>query len=239
MADSRMRRAAQALRDPWSLVAVGVGAGAAWALALPIAGVAAVGIGMLGVAGVVGAVSGKDKADDSRPEPDLRPGTKQFQLVATLESYLADLTHLQAGPLPSILSTQAADAVSAATSARTVALEVAASIDALDGALHEAAQVARRMSTAQKVAAPLDRMKSRRQELLAKLTTAVDGVGELYTKLLELITTPELTSDGALGHGPDPVAEVNESLDGIREAFAELDSAARKANNSLNATGPG
>ncbi len=239
MADSRMRRAAQTLRDPWSLVAVAVGTGAAWAFALPLVGVGAVGLGMLGVTAAVGAISGKDQTDGVRPEPVLRPGTAQFQLVGTLESYLADLTNLQTGPLPPMLSTQAADAVSAAGSARMVALGVAASVDALDGALREAGQVVRRMSTTRKVAAPLDRMKGRRQELLAKLTAAVDGVGELYTKLLELITTPELTSGVALGRGPDPVAEVNESLDGIREAFAELDTVARRATNSLHTPGPG
>jgi hypothetical protein len=230
-----LRRAAQALRDPWSLVAVGIGAGTAWALAFPAVGIGAVGLGMLGVAAAVGAATsgGDDKLSGSPPVPVLRAGTAQFELVRILESYLADLTRLQTGPLPAMLTAQAADAVGAARSARIVALDVAASVDALDGALHEAGQVARQMSTKEKVSGPLDRMVGRRRDLLAKLTAAVDGVGELYTKLLELSTTPELTSGLAIG--PDPVAEVNDSLDAIRGAFAELDSAARSTSNSLNA----
>ena len=42
------------LRDPWSLVVAGIGAGSAWAIGLPVGAVGLVGAGMLGVAALVG-----------------------------------------------------------------------------------------------------------------------------------------------------------------------------------------
>jgi hypothetical protein len=224
MAESRLRRAARSLRDPWSLLAASVGAGAAWALALPVAGIGAVGVGMLGVAAVAGALTA---ARDASPpaEPELVPGTVQYRSVHTLESYLGDLTHLRGGPVMPLLQAQAADAVQAATSARTVAVTVARSVDQLDVAIARATAVARQMTTGDRVGPLVQRMQLRRAELLAKLATAVDGVGELYARLLELTTTADVTSEltgGPAVPAPDPVAEVNFSLDAIRQAFAEL-----------------
>lgn len=224
MPESRVRRAAQALRDPWSLLAASVGAGAAWALALPVAGIGAVGVGMLGVAAVAGALS-RSSAPQRSAEPELVPGTVQQRSVRTVESYLADLTRLHGGPTVPLLAGQADDAVQAATSARSVAVTVARSVDQLDAAIARATEVARQMTAGEKVAALIERLQRRRTELLAKLTAAVDGVGELYARLLELTTTAEVTAEvtgGAAGPALDPVAEVNVSLDAIRQAFAEL-----------------
>ncbi len=237
MPESRMRRAAQALRDPWSLLAAVVGAGAAWALALPVGGIGAVGAGMLAVAAVVGAVSSGHHEPDGSRGPSLVPHTVQFRLVGTLDAYLADLTALDRRSLPPVLAGQALDALEAARSARTVAVGVAGSIDVLDVAIAEAGQVARKMTTAHKVSGSLGRMAARRQDLLGDLSSAVDGVGELYAKLLELAATPELISGSVPEHGPDPVAEVNSSLDAIRGAFAELDSAARTVTAGLHLPG--
>jgi hypothetical protein len=222
MVESRMRRAAQALRDPWSLVATAVGVGAAWALGFPVVGIVVVGVAMLGVVGVVGALS-KDAGD----EPELKYGSDQYRLVRTLESYRGDLVRFRGGPVPGLLVQRAADAVAAADSAQTVARGVAVSLDGLDSALLRSSQVADTMTTADRVAGPVSRMTARRQELLTKLGSAVDGVGELYTKLLELSTTPEMTGMKTVGAGIDPVADVNDALDAIRGAFAELDSASR------------
>lgn len=233
MPESRLRRAAQALRDPWSLLAASVGAGAAWALALPIGGIGAVGIGMLGVAAVVGAAVSKDDEPSAAPEPQLVPGTVQYRSVRTLESYLADLTGLQNGSSIPLLATQTADAVQAATSARTVAVTAARSIDQLDAALARATDVARQMTAGEKVAALIRRMLVRREELLAKLASAVDGVGELYARLLELSATSEAIGGPVLS-GLDPVAEVNSSLDAIRQAFAELEHDAFGVSDRLN-----
>ena len=78
MAGSFVSRAARALRDPWSLVVAGVGAGSAWAIGLPVGAVGLVGAGMLGVAAVVGGAIRGDGGDNAEPEPPpLRPGTVQ------------------------------------------------------------------------------------------------------------------------------------------------------------------
>ncbi|SDP12905.1 hypothetical protein SAMN04515671_3004 [Nakamurella panacisegetis] len=222
MAESRMRRAAQAMRDPWSLLATAVGVGAAWALAFPVVGIGAVGVGMLGVAAVVGA--GGAGRDD---QPDPKDGTDQRRMVATLDSYRADLVRFRDGQVPPLLVDRAAEAVQAADAARAVALGVAASLDRLDSALLSSRQVATTMSTAARVAGPVGRMTARRTEMLGKLGAAVDGVGELYAKLLELSTAPEVTGGLELSTGMDPVADVSEALDSIRGAFAELDAVAK------------
>jgi len=237
MPDTRLRRAAQALRDPWSLLAAGVGAGTAWALALPLGGIGAVGLGMLGVAAAVGAAVTGGREESDQPERELRTGTVQYRLVETLESYLADLTGLRAEPLPAVLAGSAADAVDAAQTSRTVAIRVAGSIDALDGALDQAGQVARQMSETHRVAGSVERMLARRQELLSKLSSAVDGVGELYTTLLELSATSDLSVDVTIDQGLDPVSEVNSSLDAIRGAFAELETDAARTSDRLNSPG--
>jgi hypothetical protein len=68
----------------------------------------------------------------------------------------------------------------------------------------------------------VQRMKQQRRDLLIGLTTAVDEIGEVYTKLLEFSTT---TTD-LLGMHTDEFSEatqVSRSLDVIRGVFADLD----------------
>ena len=106
---------AAALRDPWSLLVTAVGAGSAWAVGLPVAGVAVVGVGVLAAAAVVGAaMRRKDGGDD---EIELARGTTQRALVDELEQYRDELDTLRRGNLPSSLHTSAADAVTATDSA--------------------------------------------------------------------------------------------------------------------------
>jgi uncharacterized coiled-coil DUF342 family protein len=85
-------------------------------------------------------------------------------------------------------------------------------------------RVARQMTNTADVRASIQRMQQRRSDLLAKLATAVDEVGEVYTKLLELSTTAEIidvpTDDISAA------AQLNDSLDAIRAAFAELENEA-------------
>ena len=109
----------------------------------------------------------------------------------------------------------------AACGAETVANRVAVAVDAVDDALARADRVARQMTHTTEVRASIHRMQQRRGDLLAKLTAAVDEVGEVYTKLLELSTAAELidvpTDDVSAA------AQLNDSLDAIRGAFAELE----------------
>ena len=226
MAESRLRRAAQTLRDPWGWLVAVVGGGAAWAVGLPVVGAGAIGVGMLAAATAVGAVVGSDDAD----EPELRTGTRQRQLVSNLDGYLDDLRALGRNRPDGLAAGRVDEAVAAATSARGVALRVAGAVDDLDEALGRADRVARQMTSKQAVSGSLARMSRRRDELLAKLSGAVDGVGELYTKLLELSAT---TGTEPVDAVTDPVGELNTSLDAIRQAFAELDDDAGQARESL------
>jgi hypothetical protein len=226
MAESRLRRAARTLRDPWGWLVAVIGGGAAWAVGLPIAGAGAIGVGMLAAATAVGAVVASDAPD----EPELRPGTRQRHLVSTLDGYLEDLHELGRNRPEGLAAGRVDEAVAAATSARGVALRVAGAVDDLDQALGQADRVARQMTSTQAVSGSLTRMSQRRDQLLAKLSGAVDGVGELYTKLLELSAT---TGTEPVDIVTDPVGELNTSLDAIRQAFAELDDDAGHANEAL------
>ena len=221
MAGSFAARASRALRDPWSLIAAGVGAGSAWAIGLPVGAVGLVGAGMLGVAAVVGGAvrgDGESSAPDARP---LRKGTVQAGLVATLQGYRRDLEHLQRTQLAPAVAMSAAQAVEAARTADSVANRVARAVDAVDDAVARAEDVARRMPRSGEVRASVGRMLERRRGLLEKLTAAVDEVGEVYAKLLELSTTAALA--GVDTDGVTEASQVNDSLDAIRGAFAELE----------------
>ena len=222
MAGSFVSRAARALRDPWSLVVAGVGAGSAWAIGLPVGAVGLVGAGMLGVAAVVGGAMRGDAGDSAEPEPrPLRPGTVQAQLVSTLRGYRTDLEQLQSTALAPAVGVSAVQAVEAARNAESVANRVARAVDAVDEAVGRAEGVARQMPRSGEVRASVQRMLDRRHDLLTKLTNAVDEVGEVYAKLLELSTTANLV--GVQTDGVTEAAQVNDSLDAIRGVFAELE----------------
>jgi len=221
MAGSFLSRAARSLRDPWSLVVAGVGAGSAWAIGLPLGAVGLVGAGMLGVAAVAGGAI-RSGGDDEQPAlPPLRPGTVQAGLVATLQGYRSDLEHLQQATLAPAVGVTAVQAVEAARSAEKVANRVARAVDAVDDAVGRAEGVARQMPRSAEVRGSVQRMMQRRHDLLAKLTAAVDEVGEVYAKLLELSTTANLV--GVETDGVSDAAQVNDSLDAIRGVFAELE----------------
>jgi hypothetical protein len=217
--------AARAVRDPWYLLVAGVGTGSAWAIGLPFGAAVVVGGGMLGVATVVGdRVRGPNAVAADRVARPLRTGTPQAILVLTLQGYRADLERLQhARPAAAVAGT-AVQASAAARGAETVADRVAVAVDAVDDALTRADRVARQMTHTTQVRASIHRMQQRRSDLLAKLTTAVDEVGEVYTKLLELSTTAELI-DVPTGD-VSAAAQLNDSLDAIRAAFAELETEA-------------
>jgi hypothetical protein len=178
---------------------------------------------MLGVATVVG-----DRVHGGGPhEPatqPLRAGTPQAILVQTLQGYRADLERLQhARPAAPVAGT-AVQASAAARGAETVANRVAVAVDAVDDALTRVDRVARQMTHTTQVRASIHRMQQRRGDLLAKLTAAVDEVGEVYTKLLELSTTANLVDVPT--DDVSAAAQLNDSLDAIRAAFTELETEA-------------
>ncbi len=213
----------RAMRDPWNLLVAGVGTGSAWAIGLPMGATVVVGAGMLGVATVVGdAVRGGPH--DPAPAQRLRAGTSQAILVLTLQGYRADLERLQQTRLADAVAGMAVQASAAARGAETVAHRVATAVDAVDDALTRAERVARQMTHTAQVRASIQRMQQRRSDLLGKLSAAVDEVGEVYTKLLELSTSADL-----LDVPTDDVSAasvLSASLDAIRGAFAELEAEA-------------
>jgi len=221
MAGSFLSRAANALKDPWSLVVAGIGAGSAWAIGLPVGAVGLVGAGMLGVAAVVGGAVRSDGQPAEPEPPPLRQGTIQAQLVGTLHGYRTDLDQLQQGTLAPAVAVSAVQAVEAARNAESVANRVARAVDAVDDAVVRAEGVARQMPRSGEVRASVQRMMQRRHGLLEKLTEAVDEVGEVYAKLLELSTTANLV--GVDTDGASEAAQVSDSIDAIRGVFAELE----------------
>lgn len=217
-------RALRALRDPWSLVVAGIGAGSAWAVGLPVGAAGLVGVGMLGVAATVG---GAMRRDDAEPAPaPVRPGTVQHDMLLTLQGYRADLDRLTSAPQAPAVGVTGREAADAAAEAERVARSVALAVDAVDDALLRARGVAQQLPGSADVQATVRRIEDRRQQLLAKLHDAVGEVGELYARLLELSTTA-----GLIGVDTDAgsrAADVNDSLDAIRVVFAELEADASR-----------
>ena len=102
-----------------------------------------------------------------------------------------------------------------------MANHIARAVDKVDDAITRADRVARDRPHPTQVQESVQRMKKQRQDLLAGLTKAVDEIGEVYTKLLELTTTTE-----TLGVHTDEASEachVNQTLDVIRGVFEDLD----------------
>ncbi len=201
----------------------GVGAGSAWAIGLPVGAAGVVGAGMFGVATVVGVVRGRTndlESPDPAPRP-LRAGTVQANLVNTVHDYRVSLELLQQPRPVQAVAAAGVQAAEAARTAETVANRVARALDAIDDAVTRADRIARQMAGPAQVHESVQRMKQQRRDLLIGLTTAVDEIGEVYTKLLELSTTTDL-----LGMHTDEFSEatqVSRSLDVIRGVFADLD----------------
>src|SRR6478609_2098620 len=104
----------------------------------------------------------------------------------------------------------AAQAIEAARTVETVANRVARAVDALEDAVTRAVRVALQMVRSTQVQESVQRMMQQRLDLLSGLTTAVDEVGEIYAKFLELAATTDL-----LGMHTDEIREatpVNQSL---------------------------
>jgi len=210
--------------DPWNLLMAEVGAGTAWAVGLPVGAAGLVGAGMLGVvAAVSGTVGTNDSTGDSSGTAGqpLRPGTAQAILVGTLRGYRFDLDALRESRVAPAVVAIAGHAAEAARNAETVANRVARAIDAVDDAVARAGRVAQQMPRSVPVKDSVERMRQRRALLLTKLTVAVDEVGEVYAKLLELSTTAELL--GVPTQETSAAAQLGDSLDAIRAAFTELE----------------
>ena len=206
------------------MLVAGAGAGTAWAIGLPAGAAGVVGVGMFGVAAAVGGTIRGTNGDMDSTDPEsqpLRPVSAQATLVAILHRYRSDLDDLRQSQSAPAIAVTAVHAAEAARHAETIADRVARALDRVDDAVVRADRVARQMPRSGQVKASVQRMKQRRADLLTKLTEAVDEVGEMYTKLLELSTTADLL---AVPTGEvSAAAQLSDSLDAIRGAFAELE----------------
>jgi hypothetical protein len=223
------KQVVRAARDPWLLVTSGVGGGLAWAVlggALtggPIGAGLGVAAAMLGVGATVGALRGDDDADSWDDEEveqiGLRPGTPQAAMVETIHGYVGELEELRASGLSDSVLDQAINGLVAARGAEQTAVRVAAAVDGLDDALRRSRRPPGQEPRGEALAA-VQRMAQRRHALLTKLQHSVDGVAEVYTKLLELRASVAALD---VGDGQDEVASVNASLDALRGSLAELE----------------
>lgn len=219
-------RLARAAGDPWLGLVSALGGGLAWATAVPGALPVVIGAGMFGVGAVVGALV-RDEDDgvpsyDDDPEVtvELRRGTEQAALVETLAAYVADLRELRSTTLPPSVVDPAIQGLVAAEGAQRTALRVAAAVDGLDTALQRSHR-----GPGQGVREAVARMAARRQGLLDRLRGTVDGVAEVYTRLLEMSATVSSldVGDQALGE----VEAVSASLDSLRTSLVALESERR------------
>lgn len=228
MRESFSTRLARALADPWLLLTSAFGGGMGWALTSDLNVGAAIGFGMLGVAGVVGAFTRGDGSSDEitatdQKLPELVRGTPQARMVEALRGYLGDLKALRESALPASVTDSAIEALVATDGAHAAAVRVAVAVDKLDDAIERSQRIAGAGGAAvpSGVRDSLQRMGVRRQGLLGKLDTAVSHVAEVYTKLLELSATVDTLDVG--GSQLNDVQLVNDSLDSLRTAFAELE----------------
>lgn len=226
MSASFSTRLARGLADPWLLLVSAFGGGMGWAVTGDVNVGGAVGFGMLGVAAVTSALSrgGEPPALNAAPVlAELAPGTPQARMLEALRGYLQDLEELRESKLPDSVADSAIEALVATGGAYTSANRVAAVVDKLDGAIARSESISGGMSKAAPtgVRESLDRMRARRTGLLGRLDSAVGEVAEVYTKLLELSATVDsMDLDSAPG---GEVETVNDSLDALRSAFAELE----------------
>lgn len=222
MAGRRVSRLFTVVREPWTLLATGFGGGVVWAAGGPIA-VAATVASVVYVCAVTVSVF----ADPPGSATDLRPGTRQHELIGLLDSHLCALQTLRTGDPPELIVAQADRALTAARGAQPSVLRLAMAVDALDEAITSARAVAgQREHATSSIRLTVGRLRTRRTALLDRLAGAVDEVATVYAGLLELSAT-------ARTMGVEPadgdIATVNESVTLLRMTFAELDADAARA----------
>ena len=112
----------------------------------------------------------------------------QANLVNTLHDYRVNLELLHQARHPEAVAVTAAQATEAARTAETVPAPSMRSTTPSPRAV----RVARQMVRSTQVQESVQRMMQQRRDLLSGLTTAVDEVGEIYAKLLELAAATDL-----------------------------------------------
>jgi len=203
--------------NPWALLLSVFGGGLAWAFGTPTPLAVCTAGAMLVTAVTVGSLTG---SSHERPT-QLRPGTRQDNLVILLDGHLRSLRALHRNALPGLVQSQAEDALAAADAARPSVLQVASAVDALDEAIAAAREVSGQGEHAtDAIKKTVGRLKARRAKLFERLTAAVDEVATVYAGLLELSATAHtmgVTLDDS------EVGAVNDSVTLLQMTFAELE----------------
>lgn len=226
------KRAASVVTDPWVLLTCGLGAGVGWAVNLPAAAFAGVGVAMLAVAAAVKAFTG-DAADEiGTSTPGMHRGTAQAMLVDRLAAAAGRLSDMVPNFAGTSLGSSVVEAATGAAGAVESARRLAVAVDAIDNAL-EAAQStlrdspgvsARARQSRSERESVVRRLSERRELLLSRIESAYLGAEEVRARLLEVsaaMQTPSL--DPAADSG---LAAVSENLEALRQGLAELESAA-------------
>jgi hypothetical protein len=164
-----------------------------------------------------------------RVSVSLHSGTKQHGLVMLFDSHVRSLRALRDTGLPDVVRHNADDALAAAGAARPSVVRTAAAVDALAEAISAAREVSGRGAHAtEAIGRSVDRLRSRRDGLVEKLTAAADEVATVYAGLLELSATAR--SMGVRLDGGE-VGAVNDSVTLLQMTFAELEANAAKLEN--------
>jgi len=211
------------MREPWAWLVSVFGGALAWVLGCSAPLAAATGAVMLATAIVVGGVS--------RRQGTSRVGTQQHGLIMLFDGHVRSLRTLQGKALPDVVRFQAESALAAADVARSSVVRSAAAVDAIDDAITLACNVSGRGEhAAESIGRTVNRLQSRRDGLVEKLTAAVDEVATVYAGLLELSATAR-TMGVALDDGE--VGRVGDAVTLLQMTFAELEAdAAKLANES-------
>ncbi|MCI0686404.1 MAG: hypothetical protein L0Y54_04080, partial [Sporichthyaceae bacterium] len=203
-----------------------------WAVQLPAAAAAGVGVAMLAAAGIAKAFTGDGADYVGAGSPEVRRGTVQARLVDRLASAAERLAAMVPSFAGTALGSSVIEASTGAAAAVDSARRLASAIDAIDNALEAAASTLRadtgwspRSSQSRSEReAVVRRLTERRELLLSRIEAAYLGAEEVRAKLLEVsaaMQTPSL--DPAADSG---LAEVSQNLETLRQGLAELETAA-------------
>jgi hypothetical protein len=209
------------LREPWAVLVSMFGGAMAWAVGCSVPLAAATAAVMLGAAIMVGGAS--------RSQGRSRVGTQQHGLIMLFDGHVRSLRTLQGKALPDAVRFQADEALAAADAARSSVVQMAVAVDAMDESIALACNVSGQGEhAAQSITRTVNRLQSRRDRLVEKLTAAVDEVATVYAGLLELSATAR-TMGAAIDDGE--VGRVGDAVTLLQMTFAELEADATRLAN--------
>lgn len=188
-----------------------------------------VGIGLLTFAGTL-AIGTAATALTERPGPRALPrgaaGTRQAQLLSSIEQAVARIDRLCSSELVPAVQSKAEEAASLGHSALGTARTVAGAVDQVDDAARQLAAVGRRQDDP-----AVSRLLSRREALVQRLSKTSDQLLDVYANLVETNATLATSTlgEGDVAAGDEQaLATVSSSLDDLRSIAADLEETGRQ-----------